>query len=160
MLNILLRKPRESRARKYKTLQDLLANTVTTHSGCMEWKGTRDKIGYGRTWHDGRSGYKAHRLAMKLAGYDIEGWIVCHKCDNPPCCNPLHLFLGTHADNMHDAQAKGRMPIAKPKPPPRNYNIPAIHGTKAMYQNGCKCQACVDANAKYIRDYRERKRNH
>jgi hypothetical protein len=153
------RKFKTSRPRKYKTLNDLLANTITTPSGCMEWRGTRDKRGYGRTWGDGRSGYKAHRLSMKLAGYNIDGWVVCHKCDNPPCINPDHLFLGTFSDNIRDAQSKGRFPIAKPKPPTRPMNRPAICGTKSGYQLGCKCKACVQANTEYIRQYRARKRS-
>jgi hypothetical protein len=142
--------------RKYKTIEDLLLNTVTTTSGCMEWKGTRDKYGYGRMWHEGRAGYKAHRLSMKLSGYSIDGWVVCHKCDNPSCINPDHLFLGTYADNIRDAQSKGRFPIAKPKPQRRPMNRPAIHGTKAKYSNGCKCRACMDANRNYVRNYRLR----
>ena len=149
-------KPRK--VRRYKTLGDLLENTKTTPNGCMVWQGHKDNHGYGRTYHDGRTGYKAHRLSMKLAGYDIDGWVVCHKCDNPPCVNPDHLFLGTISDNIRDAQAKGRFPIAKPKPPTRPSNRPAICGTKGGYQAGCKCRSCVKANAEYMRQYRARKR--
>lgn len=156
MFKILLHKPRK--ARRYKALGDLLANTITTPNGCMEWQGNKDNHGYGRTYHDGKADYKTHRLAMKLAGYDIDGWLVCHKCDNPPCINPDHLFLGTVSDNIHDAQSKGRLPIAKPKPPARPMNRPAIHGTKAKYYNGCRCRACVQANTNYMRKYRAKKR--
>ena len=154
MLNILSRK---GKPRKWKTLSDLLSNTVITSNGCMEWKGTRDKYSYGRTWHNGKSGYKAHRLSMKLAGYDIDGWLVCHRCDNPSCINPEHLFLGSFSDNIRDAQSKGRFRVAEAKPPTRPMNIPAIHGTKSKYQSGCKCDLCLSANARYIRDYRSKK---
>jgi hypothetical protein len=155
---ISLFKPRKSRHANYKNLQDLLENTTKTPNGCMEWKWNRDRNGYGRLWHEGRAGYKAHRLSMKLAGYDIDGWVVCHKCDNPACINPNHLFLGTIADNIHDAQSKGRFPIAKPKPPTRPRNTPAICGTKGGYQAGCKCRACVAANRDYMRRYRKRQK--
>jgi predicted XRE-type DNA-binding protein len=54
--------------------------------------------------------YAAHRLSYAWRyGIDPGEMLVCHKCDNPPCCNPAHLFLGTSADNTRDAQDKGRL---------------------------------------------------
>jgi hypothetical protein len=51
----------------------------------------------------------AHRIAYELAyGPIADGLQVLHRCDNPPCCNPAHLFLGTIKENIHDAMAKGR----------------------------------------------------
>jgi predicted HTH domain antitoxin len=52
---------------------------------------------------------RAHKVAWILTNGPIpNGLMVCHKCDNPPCCNPNHLFLGTQTENMQDALAKGR----------------------------------------------------
>lgn len=53
--------------------------------------------------------YKAHRVAYYLhSGIDPADLLVCHECDNPPCTNPAHLFLGTDQDNIRDRNAKGR----------------------------------------------------
>lgn len=75
---------------------------------CWEWTGYRLRLGYGRLTYHGRT-TAAHRLAYAFAHGPIpEGLFICHRCDNPPCCNPAHLFLGTVADNNADMRAKGR----------------------------------------------------
>jgi hypothetical protein len=77
-------------------------------SGCLEWQGARDRSGYG-TLRAGKRDHKAHRLAYERAfGPITNGRFVCHTCDNPPCCEPSHLFLGTSQDNIDDRQSKGR----------------------------------------------------
>lgn len=85
-----------------------------TPSGCIEWTGVtaksngRDSHRYGRVTIGDRK-FLAHRVAFERASGPIPaGMLVLHRCDNTRCCNPAHLFLGTHADNMADMRAKGR----------------------------------------------------
>ena len=76
---------------------------------CWEWQGsTRGKMGYGNISWQGRM-LGTHRVSWTLHNGPIpEGGHVLHKCDNPPCCNPAHLFLGDNAANVADKMAKGR----------------------------------------------------
>ena len=74
---------------------------------CLEWSGCCHATGYGQTWVNGKSWY-THRLALELEGVDTSGHYVLHSCDNPRCCNPKHLRLGTHQDNMADKISRGR----------------------------------------------------
>ena len=81
---------------------------------CWLWTGAKKAGGYGVMRPAGkRTGptVKAHRVSLELAGVDIAGKIVRHKCDNPPCVNPHHLETGTHADNIADALSRGRIPL-------------------------------------------------
>lgn len=84
---------------------------------CWTWTGKTIRGGYGdfRVSVDGRLRHIiAHRWAWEDAHGPIpSGMLVLHRCDNPPCVNPAHLFLGTQQDNMDDQAAKGRRPAAK-----------------------------------------------
>ena len=76
---------------------------------CWLWTGYRIPSGYGQTHLDNRQKVYAHRVSWSICiGPIPSGVEVLHKCDNPPCQNPGHLFLGTQADNVHDAILKGR----------------------------------------------------
>jgi hypothetical protein len=78
-------------------------------TNCIEWHASRDKAGYGRMRFMGTC-WLAHRVAwVKAHGEIPPGMCVLHKCDNPPCVNVEHLFLGTQKDNIKDCYEKGRI---------------------------------------------------
>lgn len=79
---------------------------------CLEWTGPKNKQGYGQTYSNGKPSYKTHRISLELEGIDTTGWYVLHSCDNPSCCNPAHLRLGTPKDNVHDRdnRKRGKIP--------------------------------------------------
>lgn len=89
------------------------ASLTIQSSGCWEWTQGKSDDGYGVLKFDGRH-FRAHRLAFTLISGPIpDGMHVCHLCDNPVCCNPQHLWLGTDADNQRDKWAKGRGVVPK-----------------------------------------------
>lgn len=112
---------------------------------CWEWGAGIGANGYGKfRLSDPRREAGAHRMAWALAkGAEVpEGLCVLHKCDNPPCCNPAHLFLGTKGDNNRDRAEKGRT---------RSWNKAKTHCSKGhaydsgntyRFRTGRYCRAC------------------
>lgn len=90
-------------------LSALLKKTKKNNE-CLEFIGRKGNGGYGVCKHEGKE-WRTHRLVYYLVtGIHPSNLFVCHHCDNPPCINPAHLFLGTSKDNHYDMMKKGRGP--------------------------------------------------
>lgn len=84
---------------------------------CWPWTGARTSWNYGHFNSKTHGEYMAHRLAWELANgrkppAGVQNGTVMHTCDNPPCCNPAHLVLGTHVENMQQMTDRGRRALA------------------------------------------------
>lgn len=144
--------------KKYKQPRDVyLKNRVSVESAsqCWVWSLARDKDGYGVA-HQGKKNIRAHRVSYEVfIGQIPEGMGVLHKCDNPPCCNPEHLFLGNNQDNMDDMVAKGRKPRKIYCPQGHPYTEPNVIFESDGSQ---KCKICKKKREKL--SYAKRKKLH
>ncbi|MFE2311642.1 HNH endonuclease [Streptomyces sp. NPDC059441] len=125
-----------------ETSDDFWQEVEKTHEwGCWIWHGPTDRKGYGR-W---KNRHPAHREAWKRERGPIgAGLSVLHICDQPPCVNPRHLYLGTHVENGIDAHVRGRVPDRRKKYCPKGH---AKEGDNLLvFQNGGKmdyrCRRC------------------
>ena len=97
------------------SIMDVLSKINKDKSGCWNWTGPKANNGYGRISFQNEH-LIAHRLVYKLLKGEIpKGMNLCHSCDNPQCCNPDHMFIGTQKDNMIDCLKKNRSASAKLK---------------------------------------------
>lgn len=89
--------------------QKIADNVVKKRNGCWIWKRKKGYYGYGHTTYRSKS-MSVHRVSWIVFKGEIpNGLCVCHKCDVPSCCNPEHLFLGTHKQNTRDMMQKKKV---------------------------------------------------
>lgn len=151
-----------------------LWSKVEKTDGCWIWRGRVDQKGYGRIGiYLGKQKYKTfivHRVSYAAHfGTIPPGLFVCHKCDNPSCVNPDHLFVGTAADNNHDMFAKGRGAYQK-DPEAHRERLRQMHvlhprsKPRVMIPCGCGCGAELEtpdrwgAARRYLVGHNRRKR--
>jgi hypothetical protein len=102
---------------------------------CWLWLLACNHDGYGKTTYKHRF-ISAHRFAWELTLGKVPGSkCVLHKCDNPPCVRPSHLFLGTHQDNQNDRHAKGRQGDSRPKNPAKGERNSSAKLNEATVRN-------------------------
>lgn len=148
---------------------------IPFHS-CWEWVGSKTSRGYGRINRGARRGKieKAHRVAYELYIAPPGELCVLHRCDNPGCVNPYHLFLGTQGDNVLDMmkkkRGKGQFNKGLDSRSSRGHNMsikthcplghPYVGDNLVRYSSGgtCRryCRTCLRANER--RRYHENKR--
>lgn len=113
---------------------------VRTPDECWEWTGARDQHGYGRFGLDGRN-QRAHQIALSLDGRPLTaGAYACHTCDNKPCVNPRHLYVGDATSNRRDAMEHGQArgfphPVGDDHPGAR-LTAAAVSELRARYRAG------------------------
>lgn len=132
--------------RPITTLERFNKNHIKVESGCWEWQGYRNKKGYG-TFEINGKGTVSNRISYILFIGELESnMLVCHKCDNPCCVNPFHLFKGTNRDNFEDAVSKGRKFVSP-------------HPSVQTYARGCRCVDCKKAKSERRKKYKINKIN-
>jgi hypothetical protein len=135
---------------------------------CWPWKAAKESDGwYGRITVRERSrgflaNYRPNRVSWTMAHGPIpDGMNICHSCDNPPCCNPAHLFLGSQPENVADAKAKKRMrggyfrathcKYGHPFTPKNTYQAPGERKHR-------RCKECANRRGRELRARRSKER--
>jgi len=140
---------RRNETANWQALWERFWAKVDRSGDCWVWIGTRWPTGYGQMRGDGRQ-LMAHRVAWQIVKGPIpEGLFVCHKCDNPPCVRPDHLFLGTAADNTRDRDVKGRNGYAIKTHCPHGHEYSA-ENTYRTPKGHRGCRTCMRIKAKRV----------
>lgn len=155
--------------KRSKSLLEYFWLRVEKGPDCWSWSGRRDPFGYGVVQLGlGKPRTGAHRASWEIHNGPLpqdedkkRGTCVLHKCDNPACVRPDHLFLGTRADNSHDAQRKGRLNIPEKGWLRNRTHCPNGHlfdeSNTYLYRGARLCRACRVINQReHIRRKREK----
>jgi len=119
-----------------RSFYDHFWNSVTKGPTCWEWNKTRQPFGYGRVYTSSTHAEMAHRVSWMLFNGPIpDGLFVLHRCDNPPCVRPDHLFLGTIRDNQVDSMNKGRN-VRGTMNPRAKLDPDKVRSIRALYASG------------------------
>lgn len=111
---------------------------VTKAGDCWVWCGSKAPGGYGQLSVGGKL-QRANRVSWRLFRGEIpKGLHVLHRCDNPPCVNPEHLFLGTHGDNVRDMFSKGRGKFTRIPPKLTEDQVTKIYSDDRIYKEIAK----------------------
>lgn len=147
-----------------EAMKRLSSRIVEQSNGCKEWVGSKDAKGYGYVRFEGKT-QRAHRVAWTSANGAIPDKLhVLHQCDNPSCCNPEHLFLGTNANNVADKMAKGRHGHTKriqcPKGHPYDEANTYVRSDGSRYCRTCLKEYVTRYRAAHRKELAERSRNY
>lgn len=125
--------------------QKLLSRIEVNENGCWVWQGWCNPMwGYGFMCFRNKN-WRVHCLVWELTRGEIpKGMVIRHKCDNPPCCNPFHLEIGTHRDNVHDRMRRGRDHHSNLTHCPRGHSYEE-HGARYGKSRFRSCRVCVRA---------------
>lgn len=112
-------------------------NKVQKTESCWLWLGSSNRRGYGAIDVDGVL-LRSHRVSWELANGPIpDGLYVLHRCDNPSCVNPEHLFIGTQKENMQDCSRKGRKAgLAGNENPAAKLTAEDVHNIRKLHATG------------------------